>query len=103
MSQKRRSRDKCQQFWHSLRMKPEAWDNWTKDEKRHFAENLLFSARGHMLMNEALLVASAVARNQEAISNAEDLDMIREAMFFVDHSTARLLTLSTDQLNVDEE
>ena len=84
-------------------MKPTEWNTWNQDQKRQYAEDLIFSVRGHFLMNEALSIAAAVLRNQEAVSNAEDLDMIREAMFHIDHSKARMAMLPIDQLETEED
>ena len=55
------------------------------------------------MMNEALLVAATVSRSQGALSNAEDLDLIHEGLFQVDHSQVKQMTVAMDKIESDEE
>ena len=66
--------------------KPQDWDALSRDEKYEIAMGLLNSARGSLIMGQALAKAVATMRTVEPAihqerSNIEDMEMLGEALF----------------------
>jgi len=66
-------------------MKPDNWDNMDEFQKQKMAVGLLKTARGQLLMAQALVYGIKAMREVPApyteISNIQDLEMIRETIF----------------------
>lgn len=63
-------------------MKPENWQHLSPEAKEVRARDLLNSERAHFLLNQALSIAAVVARYGGEESNAQDMEMLAETLFY---------------------
>jgi hypothetical protein len=80
-------------------MKPHNWNDFSTETREAQARDLLNSPRGYFLLNQALSIAAAVARNGGEESNAEDMEVLAETLFYVDHQGAKFATVGLDDLD----
>ena len=62
-------------------MKPENWNDLSKEEATKLAEELLQSQRGRYLVGQALAIAATVLEARDAESNIEEMEMLGESLF----------------------
>jgi len=83
-------------------MKPQNWNELGDNEKREQAMALANSSRARFLLQSALSQAAVIARGVDQISNAEELDMLAEALFPLGDESLKNVELSCIEPSDDD-
>tara|TARA_Y100000310_G_C20506688_1_gene726741 strand:- start:109 stop:432 length:324 start_codon:yes stop_codon:yes gene_type:complete len=74
-------------------MKPAEWNTMTDEAKVEMTQELMKSIRGVFVIGQALYISSQVLKRQphplNELSNAEDMEMMGEAVFGMGFQTAK--------------
>ena len=68
-------------------MKPNNWKSMSKNQKKEYALRLVNSTRGSYILSQALFYGiqelNKAEGNRKEISNIEDMEILREIIFFI--------------------